>query len=494
MRQGRSGAIAAGHPLSVKAGAEVLRAGGNAVDGALGALLVSFVAEPLLTGLGAGGYMLVAGGGRQPELIDFFIDAPPRRDGAQAAELLAVNVSFGDAEQVFHVGPASCGVYGAPAGICAAASRWGSMPVAELVAPAVKLAREGVPLNASQAYVASILSDLLTSSTECSALWAPGGRVLREGELFRSDELAQSLLLLGSEGAEPFYRGSIAAAVASFIESQGGAIGASALASYEPKLRAPLSCGYRSWRLHTNPPPAAGGLLLAYALALLERRCQIPALADLVAVMEAAQAARGERFLAELSSAGFAQRLLDSACGKPGGTTHVAVIDRDGMACSMTTTNGEGSAVVVPGTGIHMNNIMGEADLNPGGFHRHRGGERVPSMMAPTILVGGDDQLIALGSAGSNRIRSAILQTISAIVDRGMDVPAAVNAPRLHAEDGVIYCEPGIDEQELAGADRALVAFHDRNLFFGGVQAVARRGEVYEGAGDPRRGGDAALL
>lgn len=496
IRHGRHGVIAAGHPLSAQAGADALAAGGNAVDAALAALLVSCAAEPLLTGLGAGGYMLVGGPHGQPELLDFFVAAPPQRSDPDRVELYAVNVSFGDAEQVFHVGPASCGVYGVPAGVCAAAQRWGSMPLEVLVAPAAELARKGVPLNASQAYVARILSDLLQSSSECAALWAPGGAVLQEGEVFRSAELAETLLLLGAEGAEPFYRGAIAAAVASHIEAQGGAISAQALAEYSAELRAPLCCGYRSWEAFINPPPAAGGLLLAYALALLERRSADPGPADLVAVMEAAQAARNERFLSGLGEQGFARRLLESAGAKLGGTTHVAVIDQAGLACSMTTTNGEGSAVVVPGTGIHLNNIMGETDLNPGGFHRHRPGERVPSMMAPTILRAHEDQLIALGSAGSNRIRSAILQTISAIVDRGESVAQAVNAPRVHAEEGLIYCEPGIAIQELATAlpEQQIVAFHERNLFFGGVQAVARRSTRYEGAGDPRRGGAAVAL
>ncbi len=488
--------IAAGHPLSAQAGADALREGGNAVDAALAALLVSCVAEPLLTGLGAGGYMLVGGPGVVPEVLDFFVAAPPLRSDAAHVELQAVNVSFGDAEQVFHVGPASCGVYGVPAGICAAAERWGSMPLAELVAPAAELARRGVPLNSSQAYVARILSELLRSSSECAALWAPAGALLREGEVFRSEELAQTLLLLGSEGAEPFYRGDIAAAVAAHVEARGGALSRRALAEYQAQLRAPISCRYRGWQAFTNPPPAAGGLLLAYALALLERRCAHPSAADLVVVMEAAQAARDQRFLAGLSEEGFARRLLESAGARLGGTTHVAAIDEAGLACSMTTTNGEGSAVVVPGTGIHLNNIMGETDLNPGGFHRHRPGERVPSMMAPTLLRDAEGQLIALGSAGSNRIRSAILQTISAVVDRGMGVAEAVNAPRVHAEEGLVYCEPGIALGELSAtlpAER-IVTFRERNLFFGGVQAVALRAGRLEGAGDPRRGGAAVLL
>src|SRR5262249_29303144 len=159
----------------------------------LAAMLTSFVTEALLTGLGAGGYMLVAGPGEEPALLDFFVQAPSTREDGGEAELLAVDVSFGDAAQVFYVGPASCGAYGNPAGVAAAAARWGSVPVEELTSPAAELAERGVALNAGQAYVAEILADLLTSTPECAALWAPAGRVLREGETMRNPDLADAL-------------------------------------------------------------------------------------------------------------------------------------------------------------------------------------------------------------------------------------------------------------------------------------------------------------
>ena len=205
--------VAAGHPLTAQAGARVLREGGNAVDAAVGAMLVSFVAEPLLTGLGAGGYLMVAGGGWEPALLDFFVEAPARATDGSAAELRAIDVSFGDAAQVFHIGPASCGVYGTPAGVCEAVARWGTAPLAELAASAAALARAGVELNAGQAYVAEILAELLVSTPECAALWAPAGHVLREGEVLRNPELGGALERLGAEGARPFYAGDIAAAV-----------------------------------------------------------------------------------------------------------------------------------------------------------------------------------------------------------------------------------------------------------------------------------------
>jgi gamma-glutamyltranspeptidase / glutathione hydrolase len=536
MGAAEQGVVAAGHPLTAEAGARVLREGGNAVDAAVGAMLASFAAEQLLTGLGAGGYMLVAGAGEEPVLLDFFVEAPSDRmavrgggtvgiggeevvgrregvdrregggreegsdggedeiaDGPPPAELRSVDVSFGDAAQVFHIGPASCGVYGTPAGVCAAIERWGTVPLAELAAPAARLARDGVRLNAGQAYIAKILADLLTSTPECAALWAPDGHVLREGEPLRNSELGDALLLLGQEGAEPFYRGEIAARVCDWMSVHGAALSSENLAGYRAIAREPARVRYRGREVLTNPPPSAGGTLLAYALALLDRGPAPPGLEDVVAAMGAAQVQRTPEFVEGLGEVGFLEHFLARNLGS---TTHISVLDADGRACSVTASNGEGSGVVVPGTGIHLNNVMGEQDLNPLGFHRHPAGRRMPSMMAPTVVllddrrshrspIGGQVELV-LGSAGSNRIRSALLQTIVGVVDRGLGARAAVQAPRVHFEDGTLYAEPGIDLASLAGP---IVEFGDLNLFFGGVQAVLRRDRTIEGAGDPRRGG-----
>jgi gamma-glutamyltranspeptidase/glutathione hydrolase len=485
MSEAELGVVAAGHPLTAQAGARVLREGGNAVDATVGAMLTSFVTESLLTGLGAGGYMLVAGGGIEPTLLDFFVAAPTRIGDGSEVELLGVGVSFGDAEQVFHIGPASCGVYGVPAGVCEAVRRWGTVPLEHLAAPAAQLARDGVVLNAGQAYVAEILVELLTSTPECAALWAPGGHVLREGELLRNPELGDALLRLARDGAEPFYRGDVAGAVCDWLTARGGSLRGADLVAYEAIEREPIALAYRDRQILTNPPPSAGGTLLAYALALLDRAPAPPTLASVIEAMAAAQSERTPEFVEGLAADGFLERFLSTRLGS---TTHISVIDAHGCACSATCTNGEGSGVVVPGTGMHINNVMGEEDLNPLGFHRHPAGRRLPSMMAPSVVMRDGDVELVLGSAGSNRIRSALLQTIVGVVDHGLPVDDAVRAPRVHFEDGVVFAEPGIDLDALDGAWR-VVRFGALNLFFGGVQAALREGRQISGAGDPRRGG-----
>jgi gamma-glutamyltranspeptidase/glutathione hydrolase len=214
--------------------------------------------------------------------------------------------------------------------------------------------------------------------------------------------------------------------------------------------------------------------------------------------MADADAERTAAFEEGLVREGFADELLALRLGS---TTHLSVIDADGLSCALTATNGEGSGVVVPGTGIHLNNVMGEEDLNPrlrpGGrdLDPFAPGRRMPSMMAPTAVraPGGRVEAI-LGSAGSNRIRSALLQTVVGLVDHGRGPVEAVEAPRVHLEDGVVYAEPGVDPACAAAGGQTLVEFRERNLFFGGVQLVCRDPETgaLSAAADPRRGGAVA--
>ncbi|MBV9837486.1 MAG: gamma-glutamyltransferase [Solirubrobacterales bacterium] len=501
------GVVAAGHPLTARAGADVLREGGNAVDAALGAMLASFVCEPLLTGLGAGGYMLVVAPGSPAVLLDFFVQAPGRGAVAGAREeLVPISVSFGDAIQVFNIGPASVGAFGMPAGVCEAAARFGRIPLEQLVRPAVALARRGVELSVEQAYVFEILGGIATATPESAALFAPQGRVPTAGERIRQPELADSLERLGREGAAPFYTGDIGAAIVDWVVGHGGILTAADLESYAVVDRPPVSVGYRGRLVLTNPPPSAGGILIARALALLEAAPGPPSVEQIVEVMERTQRERTPEFLAGLDDPEFVERFLHgkgeagrgpgaAQRGPLGSTTHIAVLDSEGWACSVTCSNGSCSGVVVPGTGVHLNNMLGEQDLNPLGFHRHPPGRRLPSMMAPTALLRDGTAELVLGSAGSNRIRSAILQTIIRVIDEGMLAADAVGAPRLHYEEGVVYAEPGADTAALEASARPIGRFRDRNLFFGGVQAAARElGGGFSGGGDPRRGGAAIVV
>jgi gamma-glutamyltranspeptidase/glutathione hydrolase len=502
------GVIAGGHELTTEAGADVLREGGNAVDAAVAAVLTSFIAESPLTGLGAGGFMLIHTPGGESHLLDFFVSSP--QTVAPASAQVEFTVDFDGALQQFNGGPATCGVYGTAAGLWQAVERFGTVPMRELAAPAVKLSREGVPTSEVHAFLYRILAPILTNWPEGRAVYAPDGNMPQVGELLMLPEFGDAIERFAQEGPDPFYGGEVGQKIADYVCEHGGTLTREDLAAYRVEDRTPGETEYRGRRVVTNPPPSSGGLLIADSLAHLSAAEDV-GVAELVAAMDFANRGRDREFVEGLSRPGFWDEFLESGAswltnehdavspGSPGedvvgSTTHVSVLDADGLAVSVTCSNGSCSGVIVPGTGISLNNMLGEMDLNPLGAENNRGGDRVTSMMSPTVVLDDGEPTIVIGSAGSNRIRSAVLQTIVNVVDRGMSIEEAVQAPRLHFENGMIQAEPGIDELALEALQKAgtPVAQWDRkNLFFGGCQAVGRdvgSGEL-AGAGDLRRGG-----
>jgi len=504
------GVVAAGHPLTAEAGADVLRRGGNAVDAAVCAVLTSFAVESPLTGLGAGGFMLVhmASGGAEEAaegvLIDFFVEAPGRGGVERGDELVPIDVYFDErTPQTFNVGAVSCGVPGTPAGLAHALERFGTLSMAELIGPGVRYAREGVPLNEQQAFLFKILGPILTHTEEGRGLYAPGEAILGEGENFRFPDLGDALERFAAEGPGIFYGGEIGQAVADHVSARGGTLSRADMDAYEVVERRPVRARFRGAEVLTNPPPSSGGILMAFSLKLLDRLDAV-GVPEVVAVMRATQEQRGGPFQAGLYRAGFTEEFLDprriARTGDAiGSTTHLAAMDGAGNCATVTCSNGTGSGEIVPDTGVHVNNMLGEQDLNPLGFHLTPPGRRMPSMMSPTVVLRKGEILAGLGSAGSNRIRSAILQTIIHLVADGMAIGEAIEAGRVHFEDGEVQAEPGVDESGLRALEALglpVTRWERPNLFFGGVQAVTRDPATGElaGGGDPRRGGAAVVV
>ena len=505
-----NGVVAAGHPLTAQAGADVLREGGNAVDAAVACVLMSFVAESPLTGPGAGGFMLLHTAGGESHLLDFFVVAPGLGlDGREPAALMPIDIRFSeDAVQRFNVGPSSCGAYGTTLGLAEALDRFGSARLADLTAAPARAARDGVEVVPMQAFLFQVLEPILRSTPEAAAIYAPGGRLLAEGETIRLPELGDLLDRLGAEGPASLYMGDVAATVSDWVLERGGLLTREDLAAYEVVERRPVSVRYRGREVLTNPPPSSGGILIADALGILERLEEPHDPYVIAEVIASTNRARDAEFLEGLATEGYLERFLakdalDSVATEVrerlGNTTHIAVMDAEGACASVTCSNGSCSGVIVPGTGVHLNNMLGEQDLNPLGYHRHAPGARVPSMMSPTVVLRDGRPEVALGSAGSNRIRSAILQTILGVVDHGLPAQEAVSSSRLHVEGREVEAEPGVDPVALDRLERGgwtVRRWAERNLFFGGVQAVARNPETGEltGGGDPRRGGVARVV
>jgi gamma-glutamyltranspeptidase / glutathione hydrolase len=515
------GAIAAGHELTARAGAAALEAGGTAVDAVVAAGVMSWAAEPALTGPCGGGFVMVRPARGRAALLDAFT-AIPGRDipaGRRLVEVEQVLVPFDQqTTQVFHVGSAACAVPGVVAGLHAAHRRYGRLAWGELLRPAAATAARGVPTNAGQRAVFDAIRAILTSTPEASAIFAPGGRYVMEGDTIVQKELAGTIELLADDGPYALYRGQLARAMVDHQHRHGGRLTMADLASYRPVWRRPLRSAYGGHELTTNPPPSSGGALIAYMLATLEPFAaghsagKADALRLLAESMRAAGRRRDARFAQMLHRGGLASHLLSSeqvqagrreiesalqrgapsrvpALASDRGTTHISVIDGEGNAAAFTASNGSHSGVIVPGTGLHLNNMMGEEDL-AAGRHLHPG-NRLTSMQAPTLLERDGSVRLVVGSSGSNRLRSAITQVIVNVVSHGMAIDQAVAFPRVHVEGDRLDCEGGLEPDQLEQLERwgeQLVRFNGLNLYFGGANAVLRddRGEL-SAAGDPRR-------
>ena len=512
------GAIAAGHPVTAQVGADVLADGGNAVDACLAAGFASWVAESPLTGPGGGGFLLVhRARDRSTRVFDFFVAVPGLGLEAGAATAMeAVDVDFsGGSTQVFKIGAASCAVPGAVAGMEAAHRGFASRPWRELLQPAIRVAREGIEMTRAQAYLHAILDLILRHADEGRRVYGEETRLVA-GDRLALPDLAGTMELLAEQGAAALYGGELGRALVEFLRECGGAITERDLAEYRVVRRRPVAAEYRGHAYESNPPPSSGGVLIAYALRLLDRigadgsPGSAEAMAALTEVMREQTRVRAEAgFDGALYRGGVARRLAAReeealtriSRGDPGlaetaarGTTHISVVDANGDAAAMTVTTGSGSGMIVSGTGIHVNNMLGEFDL-PG---TPTAGTRLSSMMSPSIVSRDGATRLVVGSAGSLRLRSAVLQVVVNVVGHGLPVSEALDAPRIHLEEPHVHCEGGNDPDEL---DRLVemgyevVRWRRPNLFFGGANAVEVRPDgTLAAAGDPRRGGHGIVV
>ena len=520
------GAIAAGHPLTAAAGARVLEEGGNAVDACLAAGFVSWVAESPLTGPGGGGFLLVhrARDGRA-RLLDFFVSVPGAGLGPGAvADMETIDVDFDSSTtQAFGIGEASVAVPGVVAGLETAHRMYGRMPWAALFEPAIALAREGVVVTREQAYLHAILDIILRHTDGGRAIYGAGGERLVAGDRLFMTDLGATLEVLAEEGARAVYDGSLTDAIADCVRAGGGPLTREDFARYRVIWRRPVDVDVLGHRFVSNPPPSTGGVLIAYGLLLLDRaglggrRGSADAIARLVGVMGEQAVARGPGFARQLHGGGLPRYLYDpdriaAASARltaappppavpdplePSRTTHISVVDADGNAASLTVSTGSGSGVIVPGTGIHLNNMLGEHHLNLARRPRQPGG-RLTSMMAPAIVTRAAPPRLVVGSAGSARLRGAILQIVVNAIGHDLPVDEAITAPRVHLDEAHVHCEGGSDPAELDELERRgydVVRWRRRNLYFGGAAAVEVRPDgTVAAAGDPRRGGHGIVV
>jgi gamma-glutamyltranspeptidase/glutathione hydrolase len=487
----RSGIAASGHIETSKAAALILAEGGNAFDAALAALCVACVAEPMLASLGGGGFLLARPATGPAQLHDFFVQTPAIKRPISELDFYPINADFGTATQEFHIGMGSMAVPGVVAGLFEIQRLHCRLPMAEIMAPAIHLARAGVKINHFQNYISHILAPILEVSPaamQLVATRAAPSTIAQRDELVHHLDFADLMDSLVREGPDLFYRGELARKLSRDCEQLGGQLSMHDMEDYRMLSRAPIRFSSQGADFLFNSPPSPGGRLITFALGILEDRgintqpwgrdfhCL-----SIAKAMQAADALRKDN-----QQTGFSR-----------GTTHMSVADSEGNLASLTISNGEGCSYVIPGTGVMMNNMLGEEDLSPGGFHHWEENCRMASMMCPSIVTLEDGSRIALGSGGSNRIRSAILQVLVNLCEFDMPLDQAVDAPRFHIEGDYLSIENGYHKSAIDSLlDRwpEHKVWPQSNMFFGGVHAVKRSADgSFAGAGDPRRGGAVAL-
>ena len=456
-------AVAAGHPATVDAGIEVLADGGSAADAAVAAALASCVAETVMTGLLGGGHAIYFDAtGRRVRNLDCFVAVPGLGAERREVELLELEVPFGTELVHYAVGIASCGVPGLPAGLGALHAEHGRLPWTQLVEPALRLARDGVDFPPAHASCLAMLAPVMTMN-EGARIYSPGGELLQAGGRLEQPGLVRALEFLADEGPRSAYEGRLASALLELMDERGGLVTRDDLRGYEASWAEPDEVPYAGTRLFTRE-----GLSRVPA-----GLSQLPPLRGLSAP---------ERALA-------LARTLDDA-GPNGHTTNLSVVDADGSACVLTTSLGLGSGDFLPGLDLHLNSMLGESDLVRGHLEP---GERMGSMMAPSVALDDEGLVLGAGAAGGTRLRGALLQVVSGILDEGLEPEVAVSRPRLHPVAGVVHLEPGFEPEvspALENAAYEVRAWPSLHHYFGGVSVAGRAGS----AGDPRRSGGAQAL
>jgi gamma-glutamyltranspeptidase/glutathione hydrolase len=461
--------IAAGHPATAEVGLRTLAAGGSAADAAVAAMLACCVSETILTGIGGGGFATYYDArSATATCLDFFCAVPGLDDDVKADPMVPVEISFGDIPMSYMIGGPSVAVPGVPAGAGEVHRRWGRLPWHEVVEPAISLAASGVTLPAAQAKTLISVAPALTPG-EGAEIYAPGGRLLQGGDVLFHPGLATALTTLAEHGPAAFYTGRIGDLIVDAVRKNGGCLGPDDLAAYE-----------------VVQVPVDQATLAGYTVsARTDLNAAIRTIAHLPADLTTMPPAR--------RTVAVAQALVGYGRERLGDTTNISVVDADGNACVITLTLGIGSGVWVNGHGVHLNSMLGEGELiTPD----QAPGKRISSNMCPMVVSDAAGRVVlAAGSAGASRIRTALIATLIGVLVDGLSTADAIAAPRLHAVGGdqpdgrpLAHAEPGYPEADLAAlADAGFVVnrWDQLNHYFGGVSAVGDAGA----AGDPRRGG-----
>ncbi len=458
-------AVASGHYLTSQAASSILEQGGNAYDAILAAMMMSFVAEPLLSSPGGGGFMLAGPVDEAPLAYDFFAHTPyihPTEINQLSVDFYPIQGDFGDRQQEFHIGATSCALPLVIAGLYTIHQQLATLPLDQLAQPAIQTAKNGLKINQQQASVAQILQPIIQSTTAAQQLYAN----MEQGMTWKNPQLAAFLDSLSrQEDQQWFYQGPVMKDVCS---QTGVLLTHKDCQSAQANVQKPLHLSINDYQFYTSPLPSTGG---NYVVEQLKQASQYNEITH--QHLYAMQQVNHIMLPAEMNR----------------GTSHISVVDGQGNLASMTLSNGEGNGMVLPEYGFMMNNFLGEEDINPNGFFAWDPGQKMKSMMAPSLIINNQNR-IALGTGGSNRIKTALYQVSHRII-QGQSLKEAINAPRIHYEKQHLDIEPGLNTQtiqQLKNTAPNHTEWQQCSLYFGGINAV-QYGNCTLGYADFRRNG-----
>ncbi len=500
-------AVATSSQLAADVGAEIGRAGGNAVDAAIATCLTSTTTEPGICSLGASGFVTIWPAGGDHVTIDGYAAMPGLGLAPEELGLNAwpVDLKYGGGVRTI-VGWGSIAVPGCIAALGLASDRYGRLPWREVVMPAARIADEGFPLPSHCHHYLEFAIDSIYGwdSNNRGILTDPAGNLVPAYEIVRIPGLADALERIAEEGPDEFYSGDLGKHIADYVSGNGGALNRKDMENYRAVAGTSLDVPLDSWHIATSPSPALGGATLG-AMLLSIRDIGADgwtpeAVARLVDAQLAVTDFRHRRLDHSTSMAADIRQLLESVrAGTPltsQETVHTSVVDDSGCGCAITLSAGYGSGAIPPGTGCWLNNSLGELELSPGGLKVVAPGTRLTSNMAPTVARKPDGTVLAAGSPGADRITTAMLQALVNFVHFGMSLEESVAHPRVHVEttpDGYrVACEPGMPMDKVTLPTRH---FDSLSMFFGGVSAAEwspARG--FEVASDPRRKGGTVIV
>ncbi len=501
--------IAAGSQIAAEAGAAVAVRGGNAVDAALAAALVSMCTDLGVMAPGAGGFVTIWPPTDQPIVIDAYAEMPGRGLASERFGQSTQEVCFDYGGPISNiVGHGTVATPGIFAGLGLASEQYGTLSWADVVTPAHRWAEQGFPLTGGAAEYLSHTHEAIFSwhPESYQALHHSDGSCLRAGEVVHIPGLARSLQQIAQEGTDAFYTRELGQRIVHEVQTHGGLLTAADMAAYQAIVRSPIRIRFGEWEVATNPSPALGGACVAALLLLHDshpfQRWDTAAVQRVAAIQQALLDYRSHHLDGTLDNAPEVERLLSLAHQGEGhrflkspSTIHISAVDADGLACSVSASAGYGSGVLVPGTGVWLNNSLGEIDLHPQGLKGFPPGTRLASNMAPTIARRDDGAVLAIGSPGASRITTAIAQALVNFVHVGMPLDDAIAHPRLHVEvlegQPSIACEAGLPLDDIQGLVKRY--FPKQSMYFGGVQAALFSPQTgLLAAADPRRSGGVA--